>query len=99
MLDFLLISTEILVAPTGLARSVEYGRSGIIKGTVFKQGIQIPCRVRLYEKSSGLKVSETLTDASGRYYFANLEKIRFFLVAHDPVSQFNAVIQDNVVPK
>lgn len=99
MLDFLLISTEVLVAPIGSARSVEYGRFGVIKGTVFKQGVQTPCRVRLYEKSSGLKISETLTDVSGRYCFTNLEKIRFFLVAHDPASQFNAFIQDNVVPK
>lgn len=99
MLDFLLIPTDVLTAPIGSARSVEYGRFGTIMGSVSKQGVQIPCRVRIYEKSSGLKISETLTDPSGQYYFTNLEKLRFFLVAHDPASQFNAVIQDNVVPK
>ncbi|MCK4100807.1 hypothetical protein [Acinetobacter radioresistens] len=56
-------------------------------------------RVRLFEKLSGKLVVETLTDSLGNYSFKNLSKTSFFLVTHDPASQFNAVIQDNVVPK
>ena len=72
---------------------------GSIFGIVKKVGVSIPCRVRLYEKSTGLKIDEVLTDDLGRYEFWGLQQIKFFLVAHDPKSQYNAVIQDNVVPK
>lgn len=70
-----------------------------IIGKVSKLGVKIPCRVRLYEKISGKKILEVLTNADGDYEFNNLSKIEFFVIAHDPNSQYNAVIQDNVVPK
>ncbi|ENX07621.1 carboxypeptidase-like regulatory domain-containing protein [Acinetobacter variabilis] len=70
-----------------------------ISGTVLKSSAPIPCRIRLYEKLTGTKLNEVLSDANGNYEFTNLEKSKYFLVAHDPASQFNAVIQDNVVPK
>lgn len=70
-----------------------------IIGEVSKMGLRIPCRVRLYEKISGKKVSEVLTDKHGNYVFNNLSQTNFFVIAHDPNSQYNAVIQDNVVPK
>lgn len=70
-----------------------------IKGVVKKQGVNIPCRVRLYDRVSGQLVSDILSDSSGNYEFKNLTKIPFFLVAHDPLAQKNAVISDMVVPK
>lgn len=70
-----------------------------IIGKVSELGVKIPCRVRLYEKISGKKILEVLTNADGDYEFNNLSKIEFFVIAHDPASKFNAVIQDNVVPK
>lgn len=70
-----------------------------IKGVVKKQGISIPCRVRLFEKLSGKFVGEVLTDTLGNYKFDHLAKVAFLTIAHDPASQFNAVIQDMVVPK
>lgn len=75
--------------------------SGInsIKGQVKEVGVSIPCRVRLFEKSTGRLISDVLTDSGGKYEFRNLLKVKFFIVAHHPASQFNAVIQDNVVPK
>ena len=60
----------------------------------------LPCRVRLFERKSGLLMSEIATDSQGYYAFYNLnDEERFFVVAHHPKIQFNAVIQDNVVPK
>ena len=44
-------------------------------------------------------IADKLTDIHGNYEFDHLTKTRFFIVAHHPASQFNAVIQDNVVPK
>ena len=70
-----------------------------IKRQVKEVGAPIPCRVRLFEKLSGRLVFDVETDENGFYVFNHLNKTRFFLVAHHPRLQFNAVIQDNVVPK
>jgi|GEM_PF-1660354 len=70
-----------------------------IKGQVKELGNNIPCRVRLFEKNTGRLIADVATDEVGNYRFPNLMKTRFFIVAHHPASQFNAVIQDNVVPK
>ncbi len=70
-----------------------------IKGTVKQKNIPIPCRVRLFEKLSGRMIADVLTDNVGNYEFNHLTQAKFFLVAHHPKNQFNAVIQDNVVPK
>lgn len=70
-----------------------------IKGVVSERNVQIPCRVRLFEKLSGRLIVDQATDQNGNYKFDGLAKTVFFIVAHHPSSQFNAVIQDNVVPK
>ena len=60
----------------------------------------IPCRVRLFERKSGLLFADVLTDDQGYYQFENLSnECSYFIVAHHPKLKFNAVIQDNVVPK
>ena len=70
-----------------------------IKGQVREENTLIPCRVRLFERKSGLLIAEVATDTQGHYAFYNLnDEERFFVVAHHPQLQFNAVIQDNVVP-
>lgn len=70
-----------------------------IKGRVSEKNTPIPCRVRLFEKLSGRLIADVLTDNTGYYAFDHLTQAKFFLVAHHPQNQFNAVIQDNVVPK
>lgn len=70
-----------------------------IKGQVKELGNNIPCRVRLFEKNTGRLMADVATDEFGNYEFLNLIRTRFFVVAHHPSSQYNAVIQDNVVPK
>ncbi len=71
-----------------------------IKGQVQEKKVPLPCRVRLFERKSGQLMAEVATDSQGYYAFYNLnDEERFFVVAHHPASQFNAVIQDNVVPK
>ena len=70
-----------------------------IKGRVSEKNTPIPCRVRLFEKLSGRLVAESQTDHSGNYEFDHLTETKFFIVAHHPQNQYNAVIQDNVVPK
>ena len=76
-----------------------YNNGLSIKGQDKLLGIAIPCRVRLFERISGRLIADVVTDNSGLYEFNHLVKASFFVVAHHPASQFNAVIQDNVVPK
>ena len=71
----------------------------MIKGQVKELGNNIPCRVRLFEKSTGRLIADVATDEVGNYEFLNLIKTKFFVVAHHPTSQFNAVIQDNIIPE
>lgn len=71
----------------------------IIKGAVKKQGLPLPCRVRLYERATGQILRDIATDEQGNYEFDHLVKIAYYITAFDPLRQFNAVIQDNVVPK
>lgn len=70
-----------------------------IKGRVNELSVPIPCRVRLFHKNTGRLVRDIKTDNDGNYEFNKLLKTAYFIVAHHPASQFNAVIQDNVVPK
>ena len=70
-----------------------------IKGRVSEKNTPIPCRVRLFEKLSGRLIADVLTDNTGYYAFDHLTETKFFIVAHHPQNQYNAVIQDNVVPK
>ena len=70
-----------------------------IKGQVKELGNNIPCRVRLFEKSTGRLIADVATDEVGNYKFLNLIKTKFFIVAHHPQNQYNAVIQDNIIPE
>ena len=70
-----------------------------ISGSVKELNIPFPCRVRLFERLSGRLINEVLTDNSGNYEFNHLTANKFFIVAHHPLNQYNAVIADLVVPK
>ena len=70
-----------------------------IKGQVRELGDNIPCRVRLFERNTGRLIADTATDNTGHYEFKGLLNTIFFIAAHHPAKQYNAVIQDNVVPK
>ncbi|MGE8682986.1 MAG: hypothetical protein ACN6OV_00575 [Acinetobacter sp.] len=54
----------------------------------------------LYSKESLNPLAVRKPDAYGRYQFTGLNaNLKTFVVAFDSSHQFNAVIQDNVVPK
>ena len=96
MLVNLKIKTAI-IASSDLIMTNDLGLS--IKGQVQKLNTPIPCRVRLFERMTGRLIFDTVTDQFGNYEFNHLTANKFFIVAHHPENQFNAVIQDNVVPK
>lgn len=70
-----------------------------IRGQVLKRGINIPCRVRLFVKSTGQLFKDIVTDENGYYEFNEIPLNRYYVVAHDPDGEYNAVIQDNIIPK
>lgn len=80
-------------------QTLAYNLGMSIKGTVKELNIPIPCRLRLFERISGRLINEVLTDNSGNYEFNHLTANKFFIVAHHPLNQYNAVIADMVVPK
>ncbi|MNE89280.1 hypothetical protein D3C80_1866770 [compost metagenome] len=56
--------------------------------------------MRIYEKSSGRLIDQKYSNTNGDYKFINLKiGIKYTIIGFDPKSEFNAVIQDNVVPK
>lgn len=98
MSQYLLVSKKpigIPIADTNQSKNAVYA----IRGRVSELGIKLPCRVRLFEKNSGRLIADVLTNDAGYYEIRGLAKVAFFIVAHHPASKFNAVIQDNVVPK
>lgn len=71
-----------------------------ITGQTSELGQPFQCRVDLYSKFGKKLIATTVADSRGGYEFKGLAaNIKFFVVIHHPSSRFNAVIQDNVVPK
>lgn len=72
-----------------------------VTGSVKKLGQQYQnATVALYNKANLLPVAIRKPDQNGNYQFLGLNTdLKTFVVAFDKNQQFNAVIQDNVVPK
>ena len=72
-----------------------------IKGSVKKLGVQYShALVVLYNKADLSPLAIRKPDPSGNYQFLGLNTdLKTFIVAFDQKQQYNAVIQDNVVPK
>lgn len=98
MTEYVVVSSGIVGVRNPNNDPIENGDYSI-KGQVKELGNNIPCRVRLFEKNTGRLIADVETDEVGNYKFLNLIKTKFFVVAHHPASIYNAVIQDNVVPK
>lgn len=72
-----------------------------IQGSVKKLGQQYQdSLVVLYNKANLQPIAVRKPDQNGNYSFLGLNtNLKTFVVALDQQQQFNAVIQDNVVPK
>lgn len=72
-----------------------------IKGSVKKLGQNYQnANVALYNKANLQPIAIRKPDQNGNYQFLGLNTdLKTFIVAFDNAKQFNAVIQDNVVPK
>jgi len=74
---------------------------GSIKGSVKKLGQNYQnADVVLYNKANLQPIAVQKPDGNGNYQFLGLNtNLKTFIVAFDKNQQFNAVTQDNVVPK
>lgn len=72
-----------------------------ISGSVKKLGNQYQdATIVLYNKTNLQPIAIKKPDENGNYKFLGLNTdLKTFVVAFDKNQQFNAVIQDNVVPK
>lgn len=72
-----------------------------IQGSVKKLGQQYEdAKIVLYNKANLQPIAVRKPDQNGNYQFLGLNTdLKTFIVAFDKNQQFNAVIQDNVVPK
>ena len=72
-----------------------------IKGSVKKLGQQYQdATIVLYNKANLQPIAIRKPNQNGNYQFLGLNTdLKTFIVAFDKKQQFNAVIQDNVVPK
>lgn len=80
--------------------SQDYRSIYSIRGQVQQLGKRVKADVQLYSKITYQLIDITQTDDDGFYSFSGLQRARkYFVVSHHPDNKFNAVIQDNVVPK
>lgn len=72
-----------------------------IAGSVKKLGINYDnAQVVLYDKVDLLPIAIRIPNADGSYQFLGLNRdMRCFVVAFDNSKQYNAVIQDGVIPQ
>lgn len=76
-------------------KNIYQGGAGTIQGTVTIENIPGARQVRLFDKRSGLVVAETWSSPTGHYEFNNVAADReYFVVAHDHLRVYNAVVQD-----
>lgn len=71
-----------------------------IKGSIKKQGINYAFqKVCAYSRITNQLIAITESDKDGNYEFELSSSAAIYIVALDSTREFNAVIQDNVVPK
>lgn len=69
----------------------------LVKGETRKLGVLISCDIKAIDRNTGRLLSSTKSNESGKYILFGTKNT--CVVAFDPDKKFNAVIQDNVVPK
>lgn len=83
-----------------ISRRGEFWGWGRIAGKITLEGTPASRRVRLFDSLTGLLVDQVWSDTEGRYAFDFLDTRReYFVLSHDYVRQFNAVVADWIVPE
>lgn len=78
---------------------VSLSKQTIIAGKTLEMSVPKSKLVRIYSCGSGALITSTRSDNKGVYKVYLPLDVAYTVVAIDEHNQFNAVIQDNVVPK
>jgi hypothetical protein len=82
------------------SRPRDFWGQGRIEGTVTIEGAPSARKVRLFDLRTGLLIAQTWSRPDGAYRFDYLDASRdYFVLSHDHIRQFNAVIADGVQPE
>lgn len=71
----------------------------VIAGKVLEIGVPIERRVRVYSRACGQLLATTKSNTNGSYKVYLPRDTAYQIISIDTHKNFNAVIQDNVVPK
>ena len=71
----------------------------VIAGQIFELGVPVSRLVYVFSRNSGRLLAETRSDPNGHYKLYVPRDMAYTIISKDPNRKFNAVIQDNVVPK
>ncbi len=74
-------------------------KQNVISGIVTELGRPVSRKVRAYMRSTGVLLGSAISDKNGKYKMYLPQSYAYTIIALDPKKVFNAVIQDNVVPK
>lgn len=74
-------------------------RITVIAGVVMELGSPVVREVRAYSRENGSLLESTNSDENGQYKMYLPYGLAYTIVSIDTNKKFNAVIQDNVVPK
>ncbi|MEO3355788.1 hypothetical protein [Acinetobacter haemolyticus] len=74
-------------------------RMAVITGVVMELGSPVIRQVRAYSRTSGALLESTYSNKDGKYKMYLPLDTAYTIVSIDSNKNFNAVIQDNVVPK
>ena len=79
----------------GLVFAKEPGGKALIKGVTTKQGVPLSCPVRVYSRDTGELLSMVTSKPDGQYIAIGSHRGNY-VIAVDPIKEFNIAAQDNV---
>ena len=83
----------------GVVSRESASRMTLVSGVTMELGMRVSRQVRAYSRANGSLIESTHSDKNGQYKMYLPHDSAYTIVSIDPNKIFNAVIQDNVVPK
>jgi hypothetical protein len=74
-------------------------KQSVVSGSTYQLGLPISRQVRAYSRANGMLINSTRSDNTGFYKMYLPIDMSYTIISIDKNKIFNAVIQDNVVPK
>ncbi|HCK31792.1 hypothetical protein KTJ40_01410 [Acinetobacter ursingii] len=71
----------------------------VVSGKTMELGKPVSRSIRAYSRLNGALIKTTQSNENGEYKIYLPHDVAYTMVSIDPNKKFNAVIQDNVVPK